>query len=104
MASVVFTEAAEYDLLDIEYYISIDLCNSQAAQRISEGILSAAENLSEYPTAHSLVDDELLRGVGLRMTRFDNYNIFYYYNMQNDVVYIIRVLYNKVDWQSLFQR
>lgn len=26
------------------------------------------------------------------------------YNMQNDVVYIIRVLYNKVDWQSLFKR
>ena len=42
--------------------------------------------------------------VGLRMTRFDNYNIFYYYDMQNDVVYIIRVLYNKVDWQSLFKR
>ena len=38
------------------------------------------------------------------MTRFDNYNIFYYYDMQNDVVYIIRVLYNKVDWQSVFIR
>ena len=27
MASVVFTEPAEYDLLDIEYYIFVDLCN-----------------------------------------------------------------------------
>lgn len=44
MTSVVFTEPAEYDLLDIEYYIFIDLCNSQAAQRISDGILDAAEN------------------------------------------------------------
>ena len=35
MASVVFTEPAEYDLLDIEYYIFVDLCNPQAAQRIS---------------------------------------------------------------------
>ena len=58
----------------------------------------------QSPTAHPLVDDELLRSLGLRMTRFDNYNIFYYYDMQNDVVYIIRVLYNKVDWQSLFKR
>ena len=104
VASVVFTEPAEYDLLDIEYYIFVDLCNPQAAQRISDGILDAAEKLSEYPTGHPLVDDELLRSVGLRMTRFDNYNIFYYYDMQNDVVYIIRVLYNKVDWQSLFKR
>lgn len=38
------------------------------------------------------------------MTRFDNYNIFYYYDMLNEVVYIIRVVYNKVDWQSLFKR
>ena len=51
-----------------------------------------------------MVADELLRSVGLRMTRFDNYNIFYYYNMQNDVVYIIRVLYNKVDRQNLLKR
>ena len=104
MASVVFTEPAEYDLLDIEYYIFVDLCNPQAAQRISDGILNAAEKLGEYPQGHPLVDDELLRNVGLRMTRFDSYNIFYYYDMKNDIVYIIRVLYNNVDWQSLLKR
>lgn len=38
MAGVVFTEPAEYDLLDIEYYIFVDLGNPQAAQRISDGI------------------------------------------------------------------
>lgn len=27
MASVVFTEPAEYDLMDIEYYIYVDLSN-----------------------------------------------------------------------------
>ena len=104
MASIVFTEPAEYDLLDIEYYIFVDLCNPQAAQRISDGILDAAEMLSEYPMGHPLVDDPFLRSVGLRMIRFDNYNIFYYYDPENDVVYIIRVLYNKVDWQSLLKR
>ena len=104
MANVVFTEPAEYDLLDIEYYIFVDLCNPQAAQRISDGILDTAEKLSEYPTAHPLIDDELLRSVGLRMTYFDSYNIFYYYDLRNNVVYIIRVLYNKVDWQSLLKK
>lgn len=69
MASVVFTEPAECDLLDIENYIFA----------------------------------ELLRSVGLRMTYFDNYNIFYYYDRENDRVYIIRVLYNRVDWQNLLK-
>ncbi len=104
MTKVVFTEPAEYDLLDIEYYIFVDLCNPQAAQRISDGILGAAGKLAEYPEGHPLVGDELLGRMGIRITYFDNYNIFYYYDMQNDVVYIIRVLYNKADWQNILKR
>ena len=102
MPNVVFTEPAQYDLLDIEYYIFVDLCNSQAAQRISDGILNASEKLSEYPLSHPLVNDDFLRSLGLRMTHFDNYNIFYYYDIKNDMVYIVRILYNKADWQNLF--
>ena len=104
MARVVFTEPAEYDLLDIEYYIFVDLCNPQAAQRISDGILGAAGKLAEYPEGYPLVGDELLGRMGIRITYFDNYNIFYYYDMQNDIVYIIRVLYNKADWQNILKR
>lgn len=101
MASVVFTEPAEYDLMDIEYYTHVDLNNLQASERITEGILQAAGKLADYPAEHPLVNDPLLRDVGLRMTNFDNYNIFYYYHQDTDVVYIIRVLYNKADWQSI---
>ena len=50
-----------------------------------------------------MVGEELLGRMGIRITYFDNYNIFYYYDMQNDVVYIIRVLYNKVDWQKFLK-
>ena len=103
MADVVFTEPAECDLLDIEYYIYVDLINPQAAQRISDGILETAERLSGHPTRHPLVEDEFLRSIGLRMTYFDNYNIFYFYDEQTDVVYIMRVLYNKVDWQTMLR-
>ena len=104
MANVVFTEPAEYDLLDIEYYIFVDLNNPQASERIIDGILDAAESLEDFPEDHPLLDDELLCHIGLRMTRFDNYNIFYYYNEQQDIVYIIRVLYNKADWKNILKR
>lgn len=104
MTNVVFTEPAEYDLLDIEYYIFVDLENPQAAQRISEGILKTAEALAEYPESHSMVRDELLSRLGIRITYFENYNIFYVYDAGEDVVYIIRVLYNKTDWKSILGR
>ncbi len=104
MVNILFTEPAEQDLLDIEYHIFVDLCNPQAAQRISEGILNTVDSLAEYPERHPLVDDELLRRVGIRMTYFDNYNIFYYHNKEDNVVYIIRILYHKTDWMNILKR
>ncbi|MCI8586085.1 MAG: type II toxin-antitoxin system RelE/ParE family toxin [Lachnospiraceae bacterium] len=104
MAKVMFTEPAEYDLQNIEYYIFVELCNPSASERIANGILDAAENLSYYPEKHPLVGDELLRNIGLRMTRFNNYNIFYYYASQFDTVYIIRILYNKANWESILKK
>ena len=104
MANVVFTEPAEYDLLDIEYYIFVDLSNPQASVRIVDGILNTVEKLKVFPVDHPLLDDELLCRLGLRMTRFDNYNIFYYYHAQQDIVYIIRILYNKSDWKNILKR
>lgn len=70
MANVVFTEPAEYDLIDIEYYIFVDLENPQAAQRITDGILDTVAGLSNFPTRYSLVDDALLRSIGLRMAEY----------------------------------
>ena len=104
MAKVVFTEPAEYDLLDIEYYIFFDLCNPTVSQRITDGILDIAEKLGNYPMADPLVEDELLKSVGLRMTFFENYNIFYVYDTVNVVVYIVRILYNKADWKNILKR
>ena len=104
MAEVMFTEPAEYDLQDIEYYIFVDLCNPSASKRIVNGILDRAESLSYYPEKHPFVGDELLRNMGLRMTRFDNYNIFYYYASKFDTVYIIRILYNKANWESILKK
>ncbi|MCM1127287.1 MAG: type II toxin-antitoxin system RelE/ParE family toxin [Lachnospiraceae bacterium] len=104
MTKVMFTEPAERDLLDIEYYIFADLCNPQAAQRISDGILDTAFRLADYPEGHPLVNDELLRHTELRMTYFDNYNIFYYYDKISNVVYIVRILYNKADWVNILKR
>lgn len=101
MARVVFTQPAEYDLIDIEHYIFVELENPQASDRITNGIVDTIEKLRDFPTSHPLVNDVLLRNVGLRMTHFENYNIFYFYNEIEEVIYVIRILYNRVDWQEL---
>ena len=101
MTKVVFTEPASCDLLDIEYYIYTELYNPQAAKRITDGILDTIESLKCNPTRHKLVKDSILKNAGLRRIPFENYNIFYYYNSNQDVVYVIRILYNRVDWKNI---
>lgn len=101
MAEVLFTQPSEYDLIEIEYYIFFNLENPQAAERIVNGILDEVEATGDFPLKHPLVNDSLLQNIGLRMTHFDNYNIFYHYDEKEDIVYIIRILYNRVDWQNI---
>lgn len=104
MAKVVITEPAEYDLLDIEYYICVHLCNPQAADRIVTGILKTLRRLEQFPEQHPYVHDNLLKNLSLRMTWFDNYNIFYCYDENVEEVHIIRILYNRVDWRHILKR
>ena len=101
MAKIFLTEPAEYDLIDIEYYITSHLCNSIAADRIIDGILNIIDELVDFPDKHQFVKNELLARLGVRMTWFDNYNIFYYYDIQADVIHILRILYNRADWHNI---
>jgi toxin ParE1/3/4 len=98
-----FTQPAEYDLIDIEHYIYVELENPLAAEHIIDGIIVSAEQLAYYPQKHQYVNDSLLRNIGIRRTSYENYNIFYYYNTTKDVVYIVRILYEKADWKNILQ-
>ena len=56
MTKVFFTQPAEYDLTDIEYYVFFELENPQASNRII------------------------------------------------DVIYVIRILYDRADWQNILHK
>lgn len=101
MIKVLFTEPAEYDLLDIEYYIHVHLSNREAAERIVDGILKKANSLMDFPMQCPLVDDELLRSIGVRAIGFENYYIFYIYDEDNSLLSILRILYARTDWKNL---
>lgn len=104
MSNILFTEPAEYDLIELEYYIFVHLGNPMAADRVVDGIVHTAEKLSGFSEEHPLVNDTLLARLGVRMTWFDNYNIFYFYDEQSDTIHILRILNNRADWQSILKR
>ena len=103
MTKVRFAEPAEYDLVAIEHYIQAELCNPTSAERIIKGIIDVSYSLAKFPKRHSFVNDDFLARLGIRLTMFESYNIFYVYDEKNDIVYIIRVLYERQDWKNVLR-
>lgn len=102
-ADIFVTEPAEHDIDEIEYYIGVNLYNKSAAENTVDGIISEILELGNYPLKHPPVKDELLAALGIRMTWFKNYNIFYVYDEHKNSVHVLRVLYNRIDWQNLLK-
>jgi len=93
------TETVRQNLQEIKGYIWRELNNPVAAEMMIQGIRQKIYSLRIFPQRQPLLDDKINKNNGLRMLPYKNYNIFYYYDMEADVVYIIRILYGKSDWK-----
>lgn len=98
---VMITDKATNDVGDIATYISGDLSDPMAANRILEKFERAIAGLSQMPTRHELVKDEDIALKRIRKIYVDNYILFYIVNDIDHTVVIIRVLFNKRDWIDL---
>ena len=84
------------DLKDIKEYISIELDNAKAANRIIDKIISKYESLAEYP----FIGNELSVKIGIstdfRFLVCEKYIIFY--KVDETHVYIYLILYGSRDY------
>lgn len=98
---VVVEDAAEKDLISILTYISETLHEPAAAQRIYFSIREAINELDHRPLRFQVVDDEKYAPLGLRKLLVENYIAFYVVNESTQEVHILRILYNRREWQNL---
>ena len=103
MAKVIIAKVARENLQEISDYIGRELSNPMASKVIVDGLMKKCYSLNIFPQRQPLLDDKLNKSKGLRMLPYKNYNIFYFYNDDNETVYIIRVLYGKCDWKSMMK-
>lgn len=100
MIKIEISKPAELDLIDIEYYITMELNSIQAADRIIDGIIDKINELLTFPRSAPLVYDVGTLNREVRITHFENYNIIYLYDFQNQVISVARILNERVDWKS----
>ena len=96
------TELAEEDLENAGDYIAHELKNPSAAENTVSGIRAKINSLVNFPERNELDEDELLAGFGVRKDYYRNYKI--YYVIEEDTVYIVRVLHMLVDSKAWLYR
>lgn len=96
------TELAEKDLERTGDYIAYELKNPTAAANTVRGIRKQINSLTNFPERNELDEDELLAEVGVRTDYYKNYKI--YYVIDEDTIYIVRILHMLVDSRAWLYR
>ena len=94
-------QPAVRDLQDILNYIANTLKEPAIAQRIYTSIKEEILTLSSMPERNCVVDDEPYAAMGVRRLFVENYVIFYVVDQGSRSVHVLRVLYNRREWQSI---
>ncbi len=77
MYKVVISPSANADLFNALKYIAYELKNPQAAANLADGIERCYADLEEFPAAHELCRDPVLRRIGYRRYAVGNYLVIF---------------------------
>lgn len=98
---VIIELPAQRDLNDILRYIRDTLKEPSIAKRIYEAIKEQILTLKQLPLRHSVVQEKPYSVMGVRKLFVENYIVFYFVSEEKQEVHILRILYNRREWQNL---
>lgn len=97
---VIIQEAARLDLLSI-VYITKSFQDPAIAEKTLKAIVHKIMDLKDMPKRNRLLTDEPYYSKGYRVTYIKNYAVFYKVDDSAEKVNIMRVLYNRREWQDI---
>ena len=105
MTKLIYAPSAKKDILEINRYITVELNNPDAADRIIQYIHDRISQLQEFPEMGpklvSIMPESKLNllNKGYRFLVCDGYTV--YYQLSDDSVEILRVLYSRQDYSAI---
>lgn len=98
---IVIEFPAQRDLHGILHYITDTLKEPVVARRTYTSIKEQILTLSQMPLRHSVVPDQPYAEMGVRMLLVENYIAFYIIDEAKCEVRVLRILYNRREWQDI---
>lgn len=90
-----FTEKAEQDFDEILRYISVDLANPAAAQKLGRKMFEQIDMVRAFPESGAPVDNEFLADKTVRKLLVGSYVIYYKAHYDEKIISVIRIVYGK---------
>lgn len=98
-----FLPLARQDMVETVRYISHELKNPAAAQRLSARLIEAAERLTEFPYLYAVHTPIRPLKKEYRKIPVENYCIFYSVDEKSKTVTVMRVLYAGRNYERLLK-
>ena len=98
---VILETTAVLDLHGILDYITNVLKAPESAQRVFLSIEEKVMSLDFMPARHNIVREEPYASMGVRIMPVENYTAFYIIDEPKREVHVLRILYNRREWQNL---
>jgi len=101
MYQLEFLPIARQDMIDIARYISHELLNPTAAEKLADEMVDAAESLTEFPHINAVHNSIKPLKKEYRKQIVKNYVMFYWIDEKERKVIIARVIYARRDYEEL---
>lgn len=103
MVRLEFLPLARQDMVEIARYISQELKNPAAAQRLSTRLIETAEQLTDFPYLYAVYLPIRPLKREYRKAVVGNYCMFYYVDENEKIVTVARVIYGGRDHERLLK-
>lgn len=101
MYKLEYLPAALHDMVDIIRYISVELKNPDAADKLASEFVSSSDSLIEFPYKNPVYYPIRPLKKEYRKLLVKNYIMFYYVDEMNKTITISRVIYAKRDYGKI---
>ena len=98
---VVLTRQAKTDIVGIGDYIAYTLLEPGTAGKFVNELREKIAGLKGFPKRYQLVDDVVLSSQGIHCMPYKNYFVFFEVIDTVNTVIVLRVGYNRRNWQKI---
>lgn len=100
---VLITDEATKDVFNLVKYIHVDLCNPDAAKKLYMNLNREVRNMGDFPL--KFADSGIrYRGYIIHKKVYQSYLLFYIISEENQMMYVLRILKDIMNWQDILQK